>query len=63
MAFLPDDEHVGKLIGNYLTNVIGSTLPLLYSWVSANYAGHTKKVTCAHPWPSSPFANWFSRSR
>lgn len=44
MAFLPADDKVGKLIGNYLTNAIGSTLPLLYSWVAANYAGHTKKV-------------------
>lgn len=45
MAFLPDDNKPGKLIGNYLTNVIGASLPLLYSWVAANYAGHTKKVT------------------
>ncbi|KAF2168408.1 hypothetical protein M409DRAFT_65412 [Zasmidium cellare ATCC 36951] len=45
MAFLPDTNKAGKLIGNYLTNVIGASLPLLYSWVSANYAGHTKKVT------------------
>ncbi|KAK3112732.1 hypothetical protein LTR53_010680 [Teratosphaeriaceae sp. CCFEE 6253] len=45
MAFLPADNKAGKLIGNYLTNAIGSTLPLNYSWVAANYAGHTKKVT------------------
>lgn len=45
MAFLPADNKAGKLIGNYLTNAIGSGLPLLYSWVAANYAGHTKKVT------------------
>lgn len=45
MAFLPDSDKAGKLIGNYLTNVIGASLPLLYSWVAANYAGHTKKVT------------------
>lgn len=45
MAFLPEDNKAGKLIGNYLTNAIGATLPLLYSWVAANYAGHTKKVT------------------
>lgn len=44
LAFLPDDNRVGLLIGNYLTNCIGSTIPLLYSWVGANYAGHTKKV-------------------
>ncbi|RMZ73477.1 major facilitator superfamily transporter [Pyrenophora seminiperda CCB06] len=45
MAFLPGDHKAGKLIGNYLTNCIGSSLPLLYSWVAANIAGHTKKVT------------------
>ncbi|KAF1945047.1 MFS general substrate transporter [Clathrospora elynae] len=45
MAFLPGDNKAGKLIGNYLTNCIGASLPLLYSWVAANIAGHTKKVT------------------
>ncbi|GKT51015.1 thiamine repressible genes regulatory protein thi1 [Colletotrichum spaethianum] len=45
MAFLPDNNKAGKLIGNYMTNCIGATLPLLYSLVGANYAGHTKKVT------------------
>jgi predicted MFS family arabinose efflux permease len=45
MAFLPGDAKAGKLIGNYMTNCIGASLPLLYSWVAANYAGHTKKVT------------------
>ncbi|KAK4978324.1 hypothetical protein LTR66_010650, partial [Elasticomyces elasticus] len=45
MAFLPANDKAGKLIGNYLTNAIGATLPLNYSWVAANYARHTKKVT------------------
>jgi sugar phosphate permease len=45
MAFLPENDRAGKLIGYYLTNAIRSTLPLLYSWVSANYAGHTKKLS------------------
>ncbi|KAH6652063.1 allantoin permease [Truncatella angustata] len=45
LAFLPKDSQGGLLAGNYLTNVIGSSLPLLYSYSSANYAGHTKKVT------------------
>ncbi|KAM0720371.1 hypothetical protein Q7P37_004507 [Cladosporium fusiforme] len=45
LAFLPDDNRVGLLIGNYLTNCIGATIPLVYSWVGANYAGHTKKTT------------------
>jgi MFS family permease len=30
MAFLPDDAKAGKLGGNYLTNFIGASLPLLY---------------------------------
>lgn len=45
MAFLPADNKAGKLMGNYLTNCIGAALPLMYSWVPANFAGHTKKVT------------------
>lgn len=45
MAFLPESNKAGKLIGNYLTNCIGASLPLMYSWVGANYAGHTKKVS------------------
>lgn len=45
LAFAPDDNKGAKLTGNYLTNVIGSSLPLLYSYSGANYAGHTKKVT------------------
>lgn len=53
LAFAPEGNKPAKLIGNYLTNCIGATLPLLYSWVGANYAGHTKKV---HPplLPSHP---------
>lgn len=43
MAFTSEDNKAAKLIGNYLTNCIGAGLPLLYSWVGANYAGHTKK--------------------
>jgi MFS family permease len=46
MAFLPQSaSRAGPLIGNYLTNAVGASLPLLYSWVAANFAGHTKKVT------------------
>lgn len=45
LAFAPDENKGAKLTGNYLTNVIGSSLPLLYSYSGANYAGHTKKVT------------------
>lgn len=45
LAFLPEGDKAGKLIGNYLTQTISAGLPLQYSWVAANYAGHTKKVT------------------
>ncbi|KAK8050300.1 allantoate permease [Apiospora phragmitis] len=46
MAFLPSEGYVaGKMAGNYLANFIGSSLPLMYSYAGANYAGHTKKVT------------------
>jgi hypothetical protein len=34
-----------QLAGNYLIQVDGSALPLIYSLVSANVAGHTKKVS------------------
>lgn len=45
LAFAPEENKGAKLAGIYLTNVIGSSLPLLYSYAGANYAGHTKKVT------------------
>ncbi|KUI63989.1 hypothetical protein VM1G_10738 [Cytospora mali] len=45
LAFTPDENKGAKLAGNYLTNVIGAGLPLLYSYAGANYSGHTKKVT------------------
>ncbi|KAM5347101.1 hypothetical protein ACJ41O_010106 [Fusarium nematophilum] len=46
MAFLPEDGYTGpKMLGNYCSNFIGSSLPLMYSYAGANYAGHTKKVT------------------
>jgi len=45
MAWLPANNKVGLLVGNYLTNAAGNTLPLLYSWITANYTGHSKKTT------------------
>jgi hypothetical protein len=46
MAFLPEDGPVaGRLVGNYAANTTGSSLPLMYSYAGANYAGHTKKAT------------------
>ena len=44
-ALLSIPSGAVSIVSNYLTNCIGASLPLLYSWVSANYAGHTKKVT------------------
>jgi MFS family permease len=59
MAFMPEDNKAAKLIGNYLTNCIGASLPLLYSWVGANYAGHTKKVHSPSPLPfQAPLLPW-----
>ncbi|RAH75132.1 putative MFS transporter [Aspergillus aculeatinus CBS 121060] len=45
MAFAPSDNKGAMLAGNYLTNCVGSALPLMYSIAGANVAGHTKKVT------------------
>ena len=43
-AFCPGNQGA-QLAGNYLTNTIGASLPVLYSIGGANTAGHTKKVT------------------
>jgi hypothetical protein len=45
MAWLPADNKAGLLAGNYITNTVGASLPLLYSWITANYAGYSKKTT------------------
>lgn len=44
-VFMPAESQAGRLAGNYLTNCIAGPLPVLYSWVGSNVAGHTKKVT------------------
>jgi hypothetical protein len=36
MAWLPPDNKAGLLTGNYLTNTVGASLPLMYSWIGAN---------------------------
>lgn len=41
LAFLPDGQNAGRLVGNYFTNFIGSNLPLVYSWAAANCEFHT----------------------
>ncbi|KAI1105638.1 allantoate permease [Jackrogersella minutella] len=45
LAFSSPTNKGALLTGNYLTNVIGAALPMVYSYSAANYAGHTKKVT------------------
>lgn len=60
MAWLPEDNTSGLLAGINLINTVGSSkytqtrfqtilmtpaLPILYAWVTANYAGHSKKIT------------------
>ncbi|CAL5870096.1 uncharacterized protein PFLUO_LOCUS4330 [Penicillium psychrofluorescens] len=45
LAFPPKSMKAAQLAGNYLTQVTGSALPMIYSIASANIAGHTKKVT------------------
>lgn len=45
LAFSPKDMKAAQLAGNYLTQITGSALPLMYSLAGANVAGHTKKVT------------------
>ena len=45
LAFSPTDMKAAQLAGNYLTQVTGSALPIMYSIAGANIAGHTKKVT------------------
>lgn len=45
LAFSPADQKAAQLAGNYLTQVTGSALPIMYSLAGANVAGHTKKVS------------------
>ncbi|PON30922.1 major facilitator superfamily transporter [Trichoderma gamsii] len=44
LTFLPDHDEAGRLVGVYLTNLIPTSAPIVYSWVAANFAGHTKKT-------------------
>ena len=45
LAFSLKDMKGAQLAGNYLTQVTGSALPIMYSLAGANVAGHTKKVS------------------
>lgn len=44
LSFLPQDNQAGLLIGIYLINTVVAPLAIVYSWVNANFAGHTKKI-------------------
>ncbi|KAF4634854.1 hypothetical protein G7Y89_g3238 [Cudoniella acicularis] len=45
MAFAPASQGGARLAGVYLANITGSSIPLVYSWIGSNVAGHSKKVT------------------
>lgn len=45
LAFSPKELKSAQLAGNYLTQMTGASLPIMYSIAGANTAGHTKKVT------------------
>ncbi|ATY58387.1 allantoin permease [Cordyceps militaris] len=46
LSFLPANGYVaGKMAGTYLTSCNSPSLALMYSYASANFSGHTKKVT------------------
>lgn len=38
LAFLPAENKAGKLVGNYLTQVVGAFLPCAYSFAGGNFA-------------------------
>jgi hypothetical protein len=44
MSFLPKSNRAGLLVGIYLVNSIVSVLIIVYNWLSANIAGHTKRT-------------------
>ena len=46
MAYLPKTQKGGLLAGIYLVSSIFAAVPIQFSWVTANVAGHTKKA-CA----------------
>ncbi|KAF3319090.1 hypothetical protein TWF173_003543 [Orbilia oligospora] len=47
MSFLSDSQKAGNLIGIYLVNAITATLILVYTWLAANVAGHTKRIAAS----------------
>lgn len=43
MSFLPAKNKAGLLAGIYLVNSIVAVLVIVFSWLSSNIAGHTKR--------------------
>jgi hypothetical protein len=43
MSFLPNSNRAGLLAGIYLVNSIVAVLVIVFNWLSANVAGHTKR--------------------
>ncbi|KAK3671771.1 hypothetical protein LTR78_008316 [Recurvomyces mirabilis] len=43
MAYLPKSDKTGLLAGIYLVTAIFAAVPIQFSWITANVAGHTKK--------------------
>ncbi|GAB7339551.1 hypothetical protein MBLNU457_6161t1 [Dothideomycetes sp. NU457] len=43
MSFVPPNLKGGLLAGIYLINTVTAMLPVIYQWIAANVAGHTKR--------------------
>jgi hypothetical protein len=43
MAWLPKSHKSGALAGVYLVNTFVGSTPIIYQWMTANMAGHTKR--------------------
>ena len=44
MAWLPHSQQSGALAGVYLVNTFVGSTPIIYQWLTANVAGHTKRT-------------------
>lgn len=44
MAWLPKSQKSGALAGVYLVNTFVGSTPIIYQWLTANMAGHTKRA-------------------
>jgi predicted MFS family arabinose efflux permease len=44
MAWAPHKDKGGLLAGIYLVNTFIGSTPIIYQWLTANFAGHTKRA-------------------